>query len=124
MVDITSPYLNQHIATTQDVLHQIGAADKNIITVFNKIDLVKKSYLISRIRRRYSDGVFISTKTNEGIADLLEAMAEMLDDRLENLKLRIPVDRYNVVALLHRTCDVRSQCFENGAVLYYCSGSE
>ena len=116
VIDVTSPYLNHQLATTEEVLQQIGAIDKCMITVFNKRDLVKESYIISRMRRRFPDAVFISTKTGEGIDQLLEIITEISDEGLKKMKLRIPVTKYDLVALLHRTCDVKSQYFEKGVV--------
>ena len=116
VVDATSPFLDHHMATTQEVLKQIGAADKYTITVFNKIDLLKESYAISRIRRRYTGALFISTRTGEGLKNLLAEIKDILDDGLKKIELKIPADNYKLVARLHRTSNVSSQRFEDGSV--------
>ena len=116
VIDITSPYWSHHIATTHKVLSEIGAGDKYTIKAFNKIDMIKEPYIISRIRRKYPDGVFISTKTGAGINKLSALVTETLNFGLKKMKLRIPVSKYDLVALLHRTCDVKSQYLDNESI--------
>ena len=40
MIDITSPQIDQYLKTTLNVLKELGADEKRIITVYNKIDLL------------------------------------------------------------------------------------
>lgn len=42
VVDISHPSFEEHIAVVQQTLNEIGAGDKSILLVFNKIDLVPK----------------------------------------------------------------------------------
>ena len=92
------------------------AGDKYVITVFNKIDLVKDSYILSRIKRKNPDALFISTKTHVGIPELLYAVESILDEDLHSMSLRIPQDHYEYVALLHRTSKITAERYEDDAV--------
>ncbi len=116
IVDITSSNYEDHIKTTHDVLQKIGAEDNHIITVFNKIDLVKEPYLSRRIKRSYPDAIFISTKTKEGVPELLKIIEHIIDEDLNIIKLRIPQDKYDIVALLHRTGHITNEQFEDEAI--------
>lgn len=42
VVDASTPSIETHLATTYQVLEEIGATDKPIVTFFNKIDLVEQ----------------------------------------------------------------------------------
>lgn len=117
VVDITNPHAHEHIATTTEVLREIGASAQHQVMVFNKIDLVTEPYLISRFKRQYPGAFFISVHNEEGIDELLTEMAEILAEKMTTLSLRIPQNRYDVVANLHRECNVLSETYEDDHVL-------
>ncbi|HTY13498.1 MAG TPA: GTPase HflX [Candidatus Omnitrophota bacterium] len=75
VVDSSSPYMEDQIASVYKVLEEIGAISKPIITVFNKIDLVKppKNYL-----KKFSPAVFISAETREGLDKLAGTILKLL----------------------------------------------
>lgn len=116
VLDASAPAVDEHVKTTERVLEEIGAGCKEIITVFNKVDLLTAPYMRARLRRRYPDAVFISTKTGKGLADLMARMREIVDDNLETMDLRIPQSKYDLVALLHRTSHVLSERYEDDAI--------
>ncbi len=116
VVDVTSTALEDHLLTTQQVLSEIGAGDKLIITVFNKIDVVSDPFVINRIKNKYRDGLFISTKTKQGLDQLLDAMTRIIDEDLEPMELSIPNDKYELVALLHRTSNVTQETYEDDRI--------
>ncbi len=89
-----------------DVLEEIGAREKPIITVVNKIDIADSS-ILSEISLRAANPVFVSALTGEGIDALLEKIAELLVPHLPYNKLLIP---YGDVGLLN-------YIYENGKVV-------
>jgi GTP-binding protein HflX len=116
VVDVTSHHVDVHLETTHDVLEEIGAGDKYMITVFNKIDLIEDAHTLRRLRRDHPDAVFVSTKTEEGIPELVSRMEDVLDAALRYTDLLIPHDKYDLVALLHRTSRVISERYENEGI--------
>src|SRR6187402_809870 len=71
VLDVTNPNVAQHHATTLAVLGELGAAEKTIITVFNKVD-VADAAMLRRARQLVPDALFISAHTKAGL-DNLEA---------------------------------------------------
>ncbi len=116
IVDVTNPDYQEHIKTTHEVLQQIGAENNHILTVFNKIDLVQESYVIHRIKRSYPDAFFISTKTKDGTSELIKAVESIINKDMNRMTLRIPQDKYDVVALLHRTGHITEEQFKDDAI--------
>ena len=45
VVDLSNPQFEEHMQTTLTVLGELGADEKEILTVFNKIDLLKRTTL-------------------------------------------------------------------------------
>ena len=55
IVDLSNPQFEEHMQTTLEVLNELGAEEKEILTVFNKIDLLEAEELetkITKIKRR------------------------------------------------------------------------
>ena len=109
VVDINSPQVEEHHATTREVLAELGVTDTPVILVFNKVDLLDNTYLRPRLRRRHPDALFVSARTGEGMEPLMQRLAEHLAEQLEPVDVLIPHDRYDLAALLHRTSHVLSE---------------
>lgn len=95
VVDIAHPQHEEHIKTVQATLQDLGAGDKPMIMVFNKVDLyqeryfdqfldakTKKEILISlseNLRNNFGhENIFISATNRENIDALRDKMAEMI----------------------------------------------
>lgn len=106
VLDAGSKDIEHHHETTRQVLRELGIDNKFTITVCNKVDLVTDNYTVPRLRRRFGDPVFVSAKTGQGIDDLIKRLAGQVGQALSTVDLSIPHERYDLVALLHRTCNV------------------
>jgi len=109
VLDINSPEIEAHAETTLSVLRGLGADEKNIITVFNKVDDLWDEDTRLSLSFRYPDAYFVSAHTGEGIQALLERMEAIVESDFSQLRLLIPHDRYDLVARLHREGGVRKE---------------
>ena len=75
------------------VLMEIGAAEKPVLMVFNKIDHVTGG-IPPLMREKYPHAVSISAKTGEGVAPLLAELGTQLRPIREFLDLRVPHDPF------------------------------
>ena len=80
-----------------------SADAKRMITVLNKIDLVEDESTLHALRLHFPDGVFASVRSGEGLKELLHRMADLLADRVSKVELALPLDRSDLLSLLHRT---------------------
>ncbi|MBP8255931.1 MAG: GTPase HflX [Opitutaceae bacterium] len=108
VLDITSPNVDHHHATTLAVLKELGADDKSIITVFNKVDLADITAL-QRAHPLVPDALQLSARTGAGLPALVERCLEQIADSLHMTTLLIPHDRYEVVARLHKVGHVQHE---------------
>lgn len=113
VVDASSPYIDDHLRTTSEVLSEIGAADKFTIVVLNKTDLVTDPFVRSRLQRVYCGAFFVSVRSGDGIDKLVDELASMVERDMSNMTLRIPQSHYDVVASIHRTSNVLSETYED-----------
>jgi GTP-binding protein HflX len=105
----------------------LGAKEKEILTVFNKVDLLKENDLVNlRISQNYKDGdmVYLSCKSGEGISDLLELIEGKLGLRKEPITYLIPHDKYSLVVKIRKEgCLAKESAEENGMLITAYPGS-
>ncbi|MDT8391354.1 MAG: GTPase HflX [Lentisphaeria bacterium] len=108
VIDINSPAIDEHHQTTCEVLDELGGGGKTRIMVFNKIDALTDEFRLGQLSRRFENAVFISARGGDGLDRLQNRLADELGRFLDLTRLTVPVARYDIVALLHRS----SQVFE------------
>ena len=121
VVDLSNPQFEEHMETTLSVLSELGAKEKEILTVFNKVDLLKENDLVNlRISQNYKDGdmVYLSCKSGEGISDLMELIESKLGLRREPITYLIPHDKYSLVVNIRKEgCLAEESAEEDGMLI-------
>lgn len=109
VLDVNSPEIEAHAETTLKVLNELGAKDKTIITVFNKVDDMWDPSIRSGLELQYPQAFFISAHSGEGLPELLQEIEAIIEKDFEQLRMLIPHERYDLVARLHREGGVRKE---------------
>jgi len=109
VLDINSPEIEAHAATTLKVLDELGAGEKRIITVYNKVDDLWDESTRTNLAIQNPKAHFISAHTGEGIPGLLQEMEAIIEEDFEQMRLLIPHERYDLVARLHREGGIRKE---------------
>ncbi|MEC8243349.1 MAG: GTPase HflX [Verrucomicrobiota bacterium] len=121
VVDLSNPQFEEHMETTLTVLGELGAKEKEILTVFNKVDLLKENELVNlKISQNYKDGdmIYLSCKSGEGIYDLLELIESKLGLKKEPISYHIPHNKYSlVVKIRNEGCLAKESAEENGMLI-------
>jgi GTP-binding protein HflX len=117
LLDGSDPEVLKFHETTFKVLQELGAENKRTLTVFNKCDVMADGADKVWLRRHFPDALFVSAQTGEGLDHLLHRMEELIADRSERVKLRIPLDRQDVVARIYREANVLSCEYQDEGVL-------
>jgi GTPase len=108
VLDVTNPNVEHHHATTLSVLAELGAADKTMVTVFNKTDAADKA-MLQRARRLTADALFVSARTREGLDTLEARCLELIAEAHAATDLVVPHARYDVIARLHAIGHVQEE---------------
>lgn len=116
VVDVSSPDLDRHMETTLKVMDELGAKDKPIITVFNKLDLISDSIIVSTLKARFPGACFLSTKTRQGLDLLLSMIEEQVAGAFVAINLLIPHTRYDLINQLHEVGAVKKETYEDAGV--------
>lgn len=123
VIDATDDRHLEQSRVVRKVLNEINAGDIPAITVINKIDILKERHpegyecILERLSNMYSDSVFVSASTGEGISDLFDAIEFKLRDLVKPLEVVIPPQDQSVVSWLHKKGRIVSkEWLENGGV--------
>ena len=105
VVDCSNPDAREHIKTTFSVLRELGADEKKIITVMNKVDVAARAEAdqthLYDLRADFPNAVWISAKTGAGLPELLSKISALVSERSRTMRLLIPHSQYAAVAELH-----------------------
>ena len=109
VVDSSSPEAAEHIKTTFEVLKELGADEKKILTVMNKIDAARDDAVVYELKNMHTDAVWVSARSGEGLDALLLKIEDMISHTARPMRLMIPHSEYKAVADLHRAGAIRRQ---------------
>lgn len=117
LIDISHPMADEQAEETLKVLEELGAKDKLMITVLNKIDACPDPTIVHRFRVKYPRCVAISALKGTGLDHLVERIGDVLKELRMHFCLRIPQSHYAVVSELSRYGKVISQEYEGNDIL-------
>lgn len=100
--DVSNPELDAQAADVRNVLAQIGAADKRVLHVYNKVDKSPGAVIPK-------GGVAVSAVTAEGVPQLLQTIADKLQADWHTLTVQVPAHDGRRLAWLHAHGDVIEQ---------------
>ena len=108
VLDASSDKINEQDEAVYKVLKELGAANKIVINVLNKIDLVNNPDRVKRLKKDFNNSVTVSSLTGEGIPVLIDEISNLLSGLVTEIKIEIPNNRMDKVNLI----------YENGRVNY------
>lgn len=117
LIDTSHPMAEEQAATSHEVLKELGAGKKTIITVLNKIDNNPSPSLIHRLRMTYPKNVQISALTGEGFDELQKVMIEEISRQRMVLTLKVPQESYGVISEIMREGRVIQQEYDDNDIL-------
>ncbi len=116
VLDITSPNMKHHHEITLEVLADLGIKDKKIITVLNKIDILDPESPEALNIIKFPGAIKISTYTGDGVEDLREVVSNLLAEINTEVDLLLPLDRWDILAMLKRESNVISEIYHHGSI--------
>ncbi|MBT3638213.1 MAG: GTPase HflX [Opitutae bacterium] len=117
VVDLSNPDFDKQMETTREVLRELGAQEKEILTVYNKIDQVESPLIKAKARDLASPCSFISSKSGEGVEALILMAESMLEDRATTKNYLVPHDQYALITRLREQGALLSEEVEEEGVL-------
>lgn len=121
VVDASDREALRHYETTCEVLAELGAEDKPMVVVWNKIDLIpedqRDSQLAALSAKVQCPSLCMSVPEALGTDSLMQACVEMLSHRVTTARYRIPLAESRIIAIMHRDGKVLSTEYEGNDAL-------
>jgi GTP-binding protein HflX len=118
VLDASSPSVDEQANTVEEVLSDLGAADKPRVLALNKVDLLGPSArrrALAALTSRYPGAVAISATNRTGFPELLGAMEQSSRGDTVDLEILVPYGNEGVLAALRRIGGVdRTEYVEAG----------
>ena len=118
VIDVSHELYQEQSDAVYKVLEQIGAQNKTILTVYNKIDKLPSENALAQRLAQQENSVCISAKSGIGIEELLALISENLKLKSIEVTLLIPYTESEKAAKLHTIGTVLEQEYkENGTFM-------
>lgn len=101
VVDGSSSQAEEQVAAVLEVLKGLKAAEKPVIHVINKIDLVENDAVLARLLQKLQPAVAVSAIKEVGTNLLLQQIQEMLPVERELVNVLIPFNQASLAAQIH-----------------------
>ena len=122
VLDVSSPSVDEQAATVDQILGDLGAADKPRVVALNKVDLLgpaSRRRAISAVSGRYPGAVAISATSRAGFAQLLDAMDQASRGDIVSLEILVPYGSEAVLGALRKVGGVeRTEYVEGGTLAW------
>jgi GTP-binding protein HflX len=117
VIDASTEEAEEQIEAVQQTIQDLGAGDKPVLCVLNKMDLLENDRLmLQSFRNRLEHVVAVSAETGTGIEELKEKIVQMLAGFWQRLNLSIPHDQQSLISLLHEQGKIYNKTYVDGHV--------
>ncbi len=111
VIDVTSADREAQTEVVEKLIAELGAGDKPCLRVYNKCDAYVGAL------PNGENTVCVSARTGEGAAELVSALAELLDRGNRRVTLSLPYDRAGILDMLRREAAVLSADYTDQAIV-------
>ncbi|MFK8137530.1 MAG: GTPase HflX [Bdellovibrionales bacterium] len=115
IIDSNHPNMEKHIEVVEELINEFQWSDKQVLYVYNKMDLVKPE---QKLKLNRFPRVFISAQKNQGMDELKSKMTSMIEQLQEEYELFFPnEDRYKLFELARESKLLRQEEASSGVVV-------
>ena len=107
IIDISHPQYQEQSKAVYQVLRELKADTKPVITVFNKADKIENQPLLDQVLRQ-DHSLAISALSGTGTDNLLSIISKFLKEQTVELSLLIPYSESSMIAKLYDVATVHS----------------
>lgn len=114
VLDVSSEDIDNEWETTLGVLKELGADEKRMLIVFNKIDRIDReihALKLARLRGLFPQAVYVSAHSGEGLDELRRLLADFAARSRELMRVTLPPSRYDLITLAHGAGNVYEENF-------------
>lgn len=117
VIDLSDPQYEKHLRTVNEVLMDLGVAESQTLTVFNKIDLIEDQELLTGAIHEFENAIPVSALRQVNIHQLEEKIIEIRQSDFVVETLRLEHSQQKFLAFLHRSAEVLDIKYEDDHIL-------
>jgi GTP-binding protein HflX len=106
VVDISDIRAEDNIAVVNDTLKKLNCAEKPIVMIFNKIDILNNRDIINYYKEKYKNSVFISAARSIGVNSFVEEMLSVLDLQLKDYEIKVDINDQKYLSSIYELAKV------------------
>jgi GTP-binding protein HflX len=116
LLDVSHPRVREMEAVTRGFLVELGAGQKKMLLVLNKIDRLGQEER-KGLLREYNEAVAISALSGEGLEELRFRLTCLLADNREHIKVVVPQSEGRLLWEIHTNGQVLAEKYENELII-------
>lgn len=120
VIDSAHPHAADHIATVRETLADLGAADKPVLHVFNKIDLLQDRSVVPELAERFAPAVFVSATRSINMPALTAKLLEFIDAGAVERTLRFHQGEHALISRLHEIGEILETRYRGNQIEIRC----
>ena len=116
VLDVSHPNHRNLYTAVLGVLQEIGAPNKPMVTVLNKIDKLTDRGMLDELLHILDNPAVLSAKTGENMDALLGKIQEQLSSMLVEVEVMLPIGRMDLINRAHKEGQVYSVKYYNDTI--------
>ncbi|MBP1658411.1 MAG: GTPase HflX, partial [Bacteroidetes bacterium] len=116
VVDVSHPLFEEQMTVVNEILQELDAAGKPVLTVFNKIDRLTERSIVPYLSANHPDAVFVSATRGIHMSALRDRLIRLLDDRVIEQTLTFTAADSAHIARLHEVAEVLDTKYDGDTV--------
>ena len=109
LVDVTHPRFEDHVRVVRETLKELGALDKPMLMVFNKVDALDEHGVLGALRTEHPEAAFVSALRGIGLEDLKRRLLDVIEQDFVERIAYVPMSEAKAISHIHRVADVLSE---------------
>ena len=124
VLDISSPFIYEHLQTIKKVLNDINASHVPAINVLNKVDLLPDANAITKLKRTFPGMLTISAARCLKLSDLKISIIQAIEDSYETVDVKFSYRDSKLISKIQENVIVLERNYMNEYVKLKIRGSK
>ena len=109
VIDVTHPRFEDHVRIVRETLQELGALDKPMLMVFNKVDALEEHGVLGALRNEHPEAAFVSALRSIGLEDLKQRLLACIEQDFVERIAYVPLSEGKTLSHIRRVADVLSE---------------
>jgi GTP-binding protein HflX len=124
LLDASSPQVEDHLRTINDVLAELDVPDNPSLIVLNKVDALTDLNILARLKRKFPQALMVSARQRLRLETLEEAIQLAYSSHFRSAVLKVPLSAGKLIHEVYRDLEVKNRQDEEETATFEVQGPE